>query len=54
MFTFKATDYYSNREDIIVAEDDICVSGLFLERANWNLKRKGIADSLLGKILVKI
>ena len=34
---------------MIVAEDDT-----WSEKANWNLKRKGITDSQLGKILVKI
>lgn len=30
------------------------ISGLYLEGANWDLKRKGIADSLPGKMFVEM
>ena len=48
-FSFKATDYNKNSNNIIKPEDGVLISGLFLEGAHWDLKRKSIVDSIKGQ-----
>ena len=51
-FTFKVTDYTRENLNYELPEEGVYISGLFLEGAHWDLKRKAIIDSVPNKMYV--
>jgi hypothetical protein len=40
MFNFKPTDYKKGQVGVRPPDDGVYISGLFIESANWDMKKK--------------
>ncbi len=53
-FIFKASDMYEDSPTIPEVEDGVLISGLYLEGAHWDIKRKSVVDSISNEMFFKM